>query len=82
MLLREEHWEQVEKKFKELGLSTGYIRPGHHPPERVEDLKNGYFSPKEGNRVIRNKKLSEDEFFKQRTRGTSTMAYGQGGRTR
>ncbi len=38
LLLREERWEEVEKKFKELGFDKVYP-PGTSPTRVIEDLK-------------------------------------------
>ncbi|HHT47334.1 MAG TPA: methylaspartate mutase subunit S [Firmicutes bacterium] len=38
LLLREEQWEEVEKKFKDLGFNRVYP-PGTSPTRAIEDLK-------------------------------------------
>lgn len=38
LLLREERWEEVEKKFKDLGFDKVYP-PGTSPTRAIEDLK-------------------------------------------
>lgn len=46
LLLEQKPWEEVEKKYKNMGFN-GVYPPGTTPTKVVEDLQQKYFGPKE-----------------------------------
>jgi len=46
LLLEQKPWEEVEKKYKDMGFN-GVYPPGTTPTKVVEDLQQKYFGPKE-----------------------------------
>jgi len=57
-------WESAEKKFKDMGIDRVYP-PGTSPTRAIQDLEAD-ISSRGGSNDIRTRKLSEDEFFKER----------------